>query len=106
MIGTLKAMGSPDRSIRKIFLWLSGFLISRGMIWGNLIGILLLLVQKYFKPIHLDATSYYMDYVPVHITLLQILLLNLGAWAVTMLLMLIPGIFISRISPDKILRFD
>jgi lipoprotein-releasing system permease protein len=106
MIGTLKAMGSPDRSIRKIFLWLSGFLISRGMIWGNLFGILLLLVQKYFKLISLDATSYYMDYVPVHITILQILLLNFGALAVTMLMMLIPGIFISRISPDKILRFD
>jgi lipoprotein-releasing system permease protein len=106
MIGTLKAMGSSDRSIRKIFLYLSGFLISRGMIWGNLIGILLLLVQKYFKPVTLDASTYYMDYVPVHITLLQILLLNAGAWAVSMLMMLIPGIFISRIAPDKILRFD
>jgi lipoprotein-releasing system permease protein len=106
MIGTLKAMGSSDKSIRKIFLYLSGFLISRGMIWGNLIGILLLLVQKYFKPVTLDAATYYMDYVPVHITILQVLLLNAGAWAVSMLMMLIPGIFISRIAPDKILRFD
>jgi lipoprotein-releasing system permease protein len=106
MIGTLKAMGSKDKSIRKIFLYLSGFLISRGMLWGNLLGISLLLIQKYFRPLSLDAASYYMDYVPVHISLLQILFLNTGVLAITMVMMLLPGIFISRISPDKILRFD
>jgi lipoprotein-releasing system permease protein len=106
MIGTLKAMGSKDKSIRKIFLYLSGFLISRGILWGNLLGISLLLIQKYFRPLSLDAASYYMDYVPVHISLLQILLLNTGVLAITMVMMLLPGIFISRISPDKILRFD
>ena len=106
MIGTLKALGSSDKSIRKIFLYLSGFLISRGMVWGNLIGIAILLIQKYFKLITLDASSYYMDYVPVHFSLLNILMLNAGTLFVTMLMMLIPGIFISRMAPDKILRFD
>jgi len=106
MIGTLKAMGSTDKSIRRIFFYLSGFLISRGMLWGNLLGISLLLIQKYFRPLSLDAASYYMDYVPVHISLLHFFLLNAGALAVTMAMMLIPGIFISRITPDKILRFD
>jgi lipoprotein-releasing system permease protein len=106
MIGTLKALGSSDKSIRKIFLYLSGFLISRGMFWGNAIGITILLIQKYFKLFTLDAASYYMDYVPVHFSLLHFLLLNAGALSVTMLMMLIPGIFISRIAPDKTLRFD
>jgi lipoprotein-releasing system permease protein len=106
MIGTLKALGSSDKSIRKIFLYLSGFLISRGMFWGNVIGITILLIQKHFKLISLDAASYYMDYVPVHFSILHILLLNAGALTVTMLMMLIPGIFISRIAPDKTLRFD
>jgi lipoprotein-releasing system permease protein len=106
MIGTLKALGSSEKSIRKIFLYLSGFLISRGMLWGNIIGITMLLIQKYFKLLTLDAASYYMDYVPVHFSLLHIILLNAGALTVTMLMMLIPGIFISRIAPDKTLRFD
>ncbi len=106
MIGTLKAMGSTDKSIRKIFFYLSAFLISRGMIWGNLLGIGLVLIQKYFRLLSLDAASYYMDYVPVNVSLLQIILLNAGALAITMAMMLIPGIFISRIAPDKLLRFD
>jgi lipoprotein-releasing system permease protein len=106
MIGTLKALGSSDKSIRKIFLYLSGFLVSRGMIWGNLTGIALLLIQKYFKIISLDAASYYMDYVPVHFSVLNILLLNAGALTATMFMMLVPGIFISRIAPEKTLRFD
>jgi lipoprotein-releasing system permease protein len=106
MIGTLKALGSQDRSIRKIFLYLSGLLISRGLFWGNLLGIALLLIQKYFRPVKLDATSYYMDYVPVNISLLHIIVLNVGAMIIIMLMMLIPGYLISRISPDKTLRFD
>jgi lipoprotein-releasing system permease protein len=106
MIGTLKALGSSDKSIRKIFLYLSGFLISRGLFWGNLLGILILLLQKYFQPIKLDASSYYMDYVPVNISLFHIVSLNAGAMVITLLMMLIPGIFISRIAPDQTLRFD
>ena len=106
MIGTLKALGSPDKSIRKIFLYLSGFLVSRGLLWGNVLGLALLAVQYFFQPVSLDATSYYMDYVPVHFSVLNILLLNAGALAITMLMMLVPGIFISRITPEKTLRFD
>jgi len=106
MIGTLKALGISNPSLRKVFLYLSGFLISRGFFWGNAAGIAVLLVQKYFRIIKLDATSYYMDFVPVNLSLTHILLLNTGAMAVTMFMMLVPGIFISRISPDKTLRFD
>ncbi len=106
MIGTLKALGSQNKTIRKIFLYLSGFLISRGLFWGNLAGLVLIFIQKYFRLIRLDATSYYMDYVPVHPNLWHILLLNAGAMLITLLMMLVPGYFISRISPDKTLRFD
>ncbi len=106
MIGILKSLGSPDHSIRKVFLYLSGFLISRGLLWGNVIGILFILLQKYFKLMPLDAASYYMSYVPVHLSLLHLVLLNIGTMAAVLTMLLIPGAYISRISPDKTLQFD
>ncbi len=106
MIGTLKAIGSTDSSIRKIFLYLSGFLISRGLVAGNLLGIALLLIQKYFGVISLDPASYYMEIVPVHLSALHFILLNAGALAITLLMLLLPSYYISRLSPDKTLRFD
>jgi lipoprotein-releasing system permease protein len=106
MIGTLKALGSHNSSIRKIFLYLSGFLVSRGLLWGNLAGIALLLIQKYLQPFSLDPASYYMEYVPVHLSLAGIVMLNAGALAVTLLMLVLPGYYVSRISPGKTLQFD
>lgn len=106
MIGIMKALGSRDSSVRKIFLYLSGFLISRGLIWGNMLGIVLLLLQKYLNILKLDPSSYYMDVVPVHLSVWHVLLLNAGAMTVTLLMLIIPSFFVSKISPDKIIRFD
>lgn len=106
MIGILKSLGSRNKSLRKIFLYLSGFLISRGMFWGNLIGIILLLLQKYLKIMKLDPASYYMEVVPVHISPVNIILLNLGAITITMIMLIFPAYFVSKISPDKSIRFD
>jgi lipoprotein-releasing system permease protein len=106
MIGTLKSMGSKNKNLRKIFLYLSGFLVARGMFWGNLIAISLLVIQKYLKVMKLDPASYYMDVVPVHISAWNILLLNAGAIMITMAMLIIPAWFVSRISPDKSMRFD
>lgn len=106
MIGTLKSLGSRNNSLRKIFLYLSGFMLSGGILRGNLIGISLLLLQKYLKIIRLDPSSYYMDVVPVHISVWHIILLNAGAITITMLMLILPAWFVSRISPDKSLRFD
>jgi lipoprotein-releasing system permease protein len=106
MIGTLKAMGCRNKSIRNIFLYLSGLLISRGLFWGNSVGIVLLLIQKYFQPFRLDPASYYMEIVPVHISLLHLVLLNTGAMVITLMMLVFPALFIGRISPEKILRFD
>jgi lipoprotein-releasing system permease protein len=106
MIGILKSLGSPDHSIRKVFLYLSGFLISRGLVWGNIIGVVLILLQKYFKLMPLDAASYYVSSVPVHLSLLHLVLLNLGTMAAVLMMLLIPGSFISKISPDKTLQFE
>ncbi len=106
MIGVLKALGSPNWSIRKVFLYLSVFLTSRGMLWGNVIGIVLLLIQKLFHVIQLNPESYYVDVVPVNINILHILLLNIGSIIVTTLMLLIPSYLVSKISPDKSIRFD
>ena len=106
MIGVLKSLGSRNKSLRKIFLYLSCFLISRGMFWGNLIGIGMLLLQKYLNIMKLDPSSYYMEVVPVHISLLNIILLNLGAITITMIMLIFPAYFVSKISPDKSMRFD
>ncbi|MFZ5940957.1 MAG: ABC transporter permease [Bacteroidota bacterium] len=106
MIGILKALGAGNRMVRRVFLWQSGYLILRGLFWGNLIGIGLCLIQKYFQPISLDPTSYYLDTVPVHLSILNLLLLNAGTMVITMFFLLIPSMIISRIVPEKAIRFN
>lgn len=106
MIGVLKALGSPNWSIRKVFLYLSVFLTSRGMLWGNIIGIALVLFQKLLHVIKLNPETYYVDVVPVNFSLTYILLLNAGSLLITSLMLVIPSYLVSKISPDKTIRFD
>jgi lipoprotein-releasing system permease protein len=106
MIGTLKAVGCSNRSIRKIFLYLAFFLIGRGMLWGNIAGIGLCIIQSYFHIFRLDATAYYLQYVPINLQVVHLLLLNAGTLVVTLLMLLVPSWYVSRISPDRAIRFD
>lgn len=106
MIGVLKALGSSNWSIRKVFLYNAAYLIGLGLIWGNLIGLGLLFIQKYFKLFPLNPDTYYVSQAPVYISLDYILFLNLGTFVVCLLMLLIPSIIISRISPVKAIRFD
>lgn len=106
MIGVLKALGSPNWSIRKVFLYLSVFLTSRGMLWGNAIGIAIIVLQKVFHLIKLNPATYYVDVVPVNFNMVHILLLNIGCIVVTTLMLVIPSYLVSKISPDKSIRFD
>jgi lipoprotein-releasing system permease protein len=106
MIGILKSMGANNWSIRKIFLYNAFYLIVRGLFWGNLIGIGLLLIQKYFGVIKLNPESYYVNVAPVDINLGYILLLNIGTVAICLLVLLIPSYIITKISPAKTIRFD
>lgn len=106
MIGVLKSLGAANVDVRKVFLYLSAFLIGEGLLWGNVLGILLGLAQHYFQIIHLDPASYYVDTVPVNISVLHLVLLNIGALLVTMLMLIAPSFFISRIAPEKTIRFD
>lgn len=106
MIGILKAVGADNWIIRKIFLYNALYLIIRGLLWGNGIGISLLLIQKYFGIIKLNPENYYVTEAPVVIEVLPILLLNLGTILICLLVLLIPSYIITKISPVKAIRFD
>lgn len=106
MIGILKALGANNWSVRKIFLYNAFYLIIRGLFWGNLIGILLLLVQQYFGIIQLNPENYYVNQAPVYINWVYVVLLNLLTITVCFLVLLIPSYIITKISPVKAIRFD
>jgi len=106
MVGMLKSLGATNWSIRKIFLYNAAYLIIKGLLWGNIISIGLLLVQKYFGIITLPPENYYVTVAPVTIDIPSILLINAGTILVCVSLLLIPSYIITRISPVKALRFD
>lgn len=106
MIGILKALGQNNTSIRKIFLYISFFLIGKGMLWGNAIGLIICAIQYYFQLIKLDPSIYYMDAVPIHLSLFSFTLLNMGVLAVAMIMMLGPSYIITKISPARSIRFE
>lgn len=106
MIGILKAMGASNWNIRKIFLYNAFYLIARGLLYGNLIAISLILIQKNFGVVQLNPENYYVNYAPVSINLSHILILNGGTFFVCLLVLLIPSYIITKISPIKAIRFD
>ena len=106
MIGVLKALGSSNWTIRKIFLYNASYLVGLGLLWGNIIGLGLLFAQKYFKLFPLNPDTYYVSEAPVYINWDYILMLNLGTFVACLLMLLIPSVIISKISPVKAIRFD
>lgn len=106
MIGILKAVGSNNLNIRKIFLYHSAFLISKGLLWGNLIGIGLALLQQKTGLMKLDEASYYLSTVPINLNISHLLMLNSGTLIITVLMLIIPSHLVARISPVKAIRFD
>lgn len=106
MIGTLKALGNTNWSIRKIFLFNAAYLISIGLFWGNLIGVGLLLLQQKFGFIKLDPETYYVTEAPVYLNPVHILILNAGVLVVCVLMLVLPSFIITRISPVKAIKFD
>ncbi len=106
MIGILKALGASNWSIRKIFIYNATHLILRGLLWGNTIGLGLILIQKYFKIIKLPPENYYVNVVPVSLNFGYILLLNIGTIVICLLVLLIPSYIITKILPIKAIRFD
>lgn len=106
MIGILKAIGANNWSVRKIFLYNAFYLIVRGLLWGNCIGIGLIIIQQQFGIIKLNPDSYYVNVAPAHLDWLYILLLNIGTLVICLAVLLIPSYIITKISPVKAIRFE
>ena len=106
MIGILKAIGADNLAIRKIFLSFSVFLIGRGMLWGNLIGLAFVMIQSQFRLFKLDPATYYVDSVPVEFNVWWWVLLNVCTLLVSVLMLVGPSFLITRIHPAKSIRFE
>ncbi len=107
MIGILKALGSANWSIRKVFLYNAAYLIAIGLFWGNLIGLGIIFLQNKYRMFKFpNPEEYYIDYIPVHMDLPTIFLLNIGVMLLCLLMLLIPSYIITKITPVKAIQFE
>ena len=107
MIGILKALGSSNWSIRKVFLYNAAYLISIGLLWGNVIGLGIIWIQNTFKVFKFpNPKEYYVEYIPVSIDFVTVLLLNIGVLILCLLMLLLPSYIITRITPVKAIKFE
>lgn len=106
MIGILKALGATNFTIRKTFLWFSVFLIGKGMIWGNAIGLAFCIIQSQFGVFKLNPETYYVDTVPVSFNVLLFLLINVGTLLAALLMLIGPSFLITKINPASSMRYE
>lgn len=106
MIGILKTLGAANTNVRSIFFYISIQLLFKGLLIGNLIGICLCLLQYYFGFAALDPKTYYLEYVPINLSLLHIILINTGTVMTCLAMMLFPTIILNKITPIKAIRFS
>ena len=104
MIGLLKALGMRTVSICKVFIYRGGAIVLRGMVWGNVVALVLLAVQKWLKPFRLNPVNYFVDFIPVNLNPLHILMVDATAFVLMLLIMIIPSLFIARVSPDRTIK--
>lgn len=106
MIGVLKALGAKNKTIRKTFLWFAVFIIGKGMIIGNVIGLGLIIIQNITGMVTLDPSTYYVKTVPVEINIPLIVLLNIATLLISVFVLIAPSFLISRIHPAKSMRYE
>ena len=106
LIGILKAIGATNWNIRNVFIYNSLYIIFNGLLWGNLIALTFSICQNYFDLISLDENIYFMSFVPVKIELMSLFLINIGTIIICYLILVIPSVVISKISPAKSIKFE
>jgi lipoprotein-releasing system permease protein len=106
MIGILKALGTTNRGVRRIFLYKAAYLIGKGIILGNIVALAIALIQLKTGFITLPQESYYVSEVPVNINLMQIFVLNAGTFVLCVSMLILPSFLITKISPVKAIRFN
>ena len=105
MIGIFKAMGAANWSIQKIFLYNAAYLVGLGLLFGNLFGLGFCLLQSNTHFFKLDPSSYYMSFVPIQIHLIDVISLNIGTMLICLMVLIIPSMLVSRITPVRAIRF-
>ena len=106
MIGLMKALGARNKTIRHTFLWFSVFIIGRGMLWGNIVGIGLLLIQNFTGLVSLDPTTYYVNTVPVELDFYIMAAINIATLTICVLSLIAPSYLVSFIHPAKSMRYE
>ena len=106
MIGVLKALGARNATIRKTFLWFAIFIISRGLLWGDILGIGIVLLQKWTGFVSLDPQTYYVSEAPMEINIPLIILLNLATLTISVLVLIGPSYLVARIHPARSMRYE
>ena len=106
MIGVLKALGARNKTIRHTFLWFAVFIIGQGLLWGNLLGIGIVLLQQYSGLITLDAQTYYVSEAPMELNIPLILLLNAATLVISIFVLVAPSYLVSRIHPAQSIRYE
>lgn len=106
MIGTLKALGARNSTVRHTFMWFAAFIIGRGLLFGNIIGIGIVLVQEYTGVVSLDPTSYYVSTAPMELNVPFIVLLNVATLLISLFVLIAPSYLISHIHPAKSMRYE
>lgn len=106
MIGLLKALGAGNVTVRHTFMWFSAFIIGRGLLWGNLVGLGLVALQYVTGLVKLDPATYYVSTVPVEVNLLYVVLLNIGTLIISLFVLIAPSYLISHIHPAKTMSYE
>jgi lipoprotein-releasing system permease protein len=106
MIGVLKAIGARNKTIRHTFLWFSVFIIGRGLLLGNIIGLGIVLLQKYTGLVKLDPQTYYVSEAPMELNLPLFVLLNIATLLICVFVLIAPSYLISHIHPAKSMRYE
>ncbi len=104
MIGLLKSLGMRTSNICKVFIYRGGAIVLKGMLWGNAAAILLLAVQKWLKPFTLNPVNYFVNFVPVELNPLHIIAVDIAAFVLMLIIMIIPSLFIARVSPARTIK--
>ena len=106
MIGILKALGARNDTVRHTFMWFAVFVLGKGLLLGNIIGVGLCLLQQYTGIVKLDPANYYVSEVPVELSCWWIALLNAATFAVCVFVLIAPGYLVSHIHPAKSMRYE
>ena len=105
-IGIMKSLGARNKLIRKIFLYNSWFILRKGLIWGNVLGLGLALIQKIFHVIPLNSATYYVSYVPISLRLDYVVILNIGVVIITLIFMILPTTVATKLDPVRVIKFE